>query len=81
MKHFYPEIFKKQRLLEFMGVHLQRARVSRQLPKSFTLTVASPADESSLFGWRILVLRSMGRCVSVHVHHAAFDVVQLDWRV
>ncbi|KAI0028355.1 hypothetical protein K488DRAFT_89825 [Vararia minispora EC-137] len=65
--HWYPDIFRRARVQEFLKLHTASDRPDKALPRSFTLTAMYPSDGSSLFGWRIQAVRVIGRLARLTV--------------
>ncbi|KAJ7632248.1 hypothetical protein FB45DRAFT_744737 [Roridomyces roridus] len=57
--HWYPSVLKNDQVQDFLNRELQSP--SRARSKTFTLTVAIPADSGSLHGWKIEALTTPGR--------------------
>ncbi|ETW85653.1 hypothetical protein HETIRDRAFT_150141 [Heterobasidion irregulare TC 32-1] len=88
--HWYPSVFKNEQVAGFLRSILQPEAQPERRSRSFTLTVALPAESGPLHGWRILTLATPGRlarltvqeqdgAVSVRTSNVAsfsFDVVR-----
>ncbi|KAH9857796.1 hypothetical protein C2E23DRAFT_719844 [Lenzites betulinus] len=75
--HWYPSLFNNHQVQSFVSSLLEQSN-SKDTPtsKSFTLTVAIPADSGSLHGWSIHSLRVPGRLarLTVVIQEGAVEV-------
>ncbi|KAF8184969.1 hypothetical protein K438DRAFT_1597701 [Mycena galopus ATCC 62051] len=60
-QHWYPSVLKNDRVQTFIDQVLQSSSRRRARSKTFTLTVAVPAESGSLHGWKIEHLSVPGR--------------------
>jgi hypothetical protein len=58
--HWYPEILNDDTVTSFIEAALL-TKEEKKPPKTFTLTVVSPAESGSLFGWEILEVKTISR--------------------
>ncbi|KAJ7197231.1 hypothetical protein GGX14DRAFT_545520 [Mycena pura] len=66
--HWYPSVLKNDQVQTFLDTVLQLSSTRRPRSKSFTLTVAIPAESGSLHGWKIERLTVPGRLGRLTVH-------------
>ncbi|KAJ6606577.1 hypothetical protein DFH09DRAFT_1242069 [Mycena vulgaris] len=66
--HWYPSVLKNDQVQSFLDGALQTSSLPRPRSKSFTLTVAVPAESGSLHGWKIERLSVPGRLSRLTVH-------------
>ncbi|KAJ7702393.1 hypothetical protein B0H17DRAFT_923464 [Mycena rosella] len=66
--HWYPSVLKNDQVQTFLDRILQTSSLPRPRSKSFTLTVAVPAESGSLHGWKIERLSVPGRLGRLTVH-------------
>ncbi|KAJ6500423.1 hypothetical protein C8R45DRAFT_67979 [Mycena sanguinolenta] len=59
--HWYPSVLKNNQVQTFLDEVLQTASRRRPRSKTFTLTIAVPAESGSLHGWKIERLSVPGR--------------------
>ncbi|KAJ7470355.1 hypothetical protein FB451DRAFT_1038083 [Mycena latifolia] len=59
--HWYPSVLKNDQVQAFLDNVLRMSSFPRPRSKSFTLTVAVPAESGSLHGWKIERLSVPGR--------------------
>ncbi|KAJ7093157.1 hypothetical protein C8R44DRAFT_399607 [Mycena epipterygia] len=59
--HWYPSVLKNDQVQAFLDGVLQMSSLARPRSKTFTLTVAVPAESGSLHGWKVERLHVPGR--------------------
>ncbi|THV08034.1 hypothetical protein K435DRAFT_815267 [Dendrothele bispora CBS 962.96] len=66
--HWYPTVLNNDRVQSFVDDVIESAESLKARSKSFTLTVAIPAESGSLHGWRIESLDIPGRIARLMIH-------------
>ncbi|KAF7359398.1 Transmembrane protein [Mycena sanguinolenta] len=75
--HWYPSVLKNNQVQTFLDDVLQKASHRRPRSKTFTLTVAVPAESGSLHGWRIERLSVPGRLGRLTVDTLAGNEIRI----